>query len=315
MQYGIILYIMDDVDYIDRRSGSVCREKIYGRWALSLLYGSSTGSRIFSFFFLPLFAKISWFSSWYGALQRKEESRKKIEPFIQAFDIDVSEFAEPVSSFQSFDAFFTRKLKPESRPIDPRADRIVMPADGRYLVFENIERTDSFYAKGQKFDLASFLQDDALARRFEGGSMAIVRLCPSDYHRFHFPCDGIPSSAKPIEGDLYSVNPMALRKRFSILSENKRVLTELETRNCGRIAIVEIGAACVGAIHQTYAPGRLAQKGEEKGYFSFGGSCIVLLFEPMRVRFDEDLLRASRRCLETKGSMGESLAQIGQASF
>jgi phosphatidylserine decarboxylase len=166
---------------------------------------------------------------------------------------------------------------------------------------------DGFYVKGQRFDLEAFLQDRVLARRFSHGSMMIARLCPTDYHRFHFPCDGNPGEAQLIDGPLFSVNPLALRKRLSILAENKRMITEIDTEKFGTILYVEVGATCVGTIHQTYQAGNTVRKGEEKGFFSFGGSCLVLLFEEGRVCFDEDLVRYSKANIETRACFGESM--------
>ncbi len=140
--------------------------------------------------------------------------------------------------------------------------------------------------------------------------MAIVRLCPSDYHRFHFPCDGTPSKARLINGALYSVNPMALRKRISILAENKRMITEIDTERFGTILYIEIGATSVGTICQTFTPELRVEKGEEKGYFEFGGSCIVLLFERGRVEFDSDLIRNTELGFETRSNFGQSLGHI-----
>ena len=294
------------IEYVDRKTGQKEVEEIYGRWALALLYGESVLSQIFSFLFLPFIARIPWASKWYGFLQKSPSSARKVLPFIAAYNIDASEFQE--QTFESFNDFFIRKLKPETRPIAKGKDRAVLPADGRYLVFPDLSRTDRFYVKGQTFDLPSFLQDPLLAHRFGDGSMAIARLCPTDYHRFHFPCDGMAGRAKPIEGPLFSVNPVALRRKLSILAENKRVVTEIKTDHFGTMLYVEVGATCVGSIHQTYRQGRIL-KGDEKGYFSFGGSCLVLLFEKGKIHFDEDLVSNTKNGLETKGLFGTSFGK------
>lgn len=299
---------MDDIRYIERSTGELCTEKVYGHRALSLIYGNSLFSRLFALVFLPLISRVPLISYLYGLMQKSASSRKKIEPFIQSYEVDASEFAEPVSSFRSFNEFFIRKLKPECRPIDPDPNVAVLPADGRYLVFPQIRRAEGFYVKGQEFDLCSFLHEETLGRRYADGSMAIVRLCPTDYHRFHFPVRGTASAVRPIPGPLYSVNPMALAKRLPILWENKRVITEIESENFGTVAMVEIGATCVGTIHQTYLPG-FVEKGDEKGYFSFGGSCVVLLFERNRIEFQQDLIENSSRYLETRGLFGTPLGR------
>lgn len=294
-----------DITYVDRNTGQKCQEKIYGRKFLSLLYGDGILNRIFSSFALPLLARISLFSSFVGYLQKRKSSAAKIAPFIEAYEVDASEFAE--RNFESFNDFFIRKLKSERRPLVSDPGRVAMPADGRYLVYP---RYDRFFVKGQEFNLESFLQNSDLARRFSEGSMAIVRLCPTDYHRFHFPCDGLPSEPRLINGFLYSVNPIALRKNISILSQNKRVITEIETERFGTLLYIEIGATCVGSIHQTFTPNQPIRKGDEKGYFEFGGSCIVLLFEKDRIEFDPDLVANSRHGLETRANFGESLGKM-----
>jgi phosphatidylserine decarboxylase len=301
---------MDDIHYIERVTGECSVERVYGRWALSLLYGDSFFARLFAALWLPLLARCSFLSRFYGFLQNRPNSKKKILRFIETFDIDSSEFADPVSSYRSFNEFFIRKLKPGCRPIDMRTDRVVMPADGRVLVFPDLSKTEGFYVKGQRFDLFAFLCNSVLARRYQEGSMMIVRLCPTDYHRFHFPFGGIPSRARAISGTLYSVNPVALGKRLSIFWENKRMVTELTTDSCGLILMVEIGATCVGTIHQTYRPEQSVCKGDEKGYFSFGGSSLALLFERGSIMFDEDLVENSLLHLETRVLFGSSLAQL-----
>lgn len=289
-----------EISYIDRKTGQKCIEKVYGHKALYLLYGDGFFRRLFSLFILPIIAHIPWVSQFYGFLQKRPRSVRKVTPFIEMYGIDSSEFVE--TKFHSFNDFFIRKLKPEARPVV--ADRIALPADGRYLAYQNF---DTFQVKGQTFNLATFLQDPVLARRFCDGSMVIARLCPTDYHRFHFPSDGTPSSARLINGPLYSVSPMALRRRISILSENKRMVTEIESTKLGTILYVEIGATSVGSIHQTYVPDLPVRKGDEKGYFEFGGSCLVLLFEKGRIILDEDLVENTRKGIETKANFGESM--------
>ena len=137
--------------------------------------------------------------------------------------------------------------------------------------------------------------------------MVIARLCPTDYHRFHFPVSGLPQNSQPIEGPLFSVNSLALSQRFSTLWENKRAMTQIESEEFGSVCMVEIGATCVGTIHQTFCPNRPVNKGDEKGYFSFGGSCVILLFEKGRIRFDADLVANSRQNLETRCLFGTSI--------
>lgn len=304
-----MIWDMAGITYRDRESGTLKNEKVYGKFFLEVLYGNTLLSKLFSLVFLPLIAHMPAFSFLYGKKQKSRNSKTKIIPFIRAYHVDVTEFADPVESFNSFNDFFIRKLKTEARPIAPQENVAVFPADGRHLIFPDISRVDGFYVKGIKFDLRRLLDDEFYFDIYKRGAMVISRLCPTDYHRFHFPCACIPGKAKVINGPLFSVNPMALKKHISILSENKRVLTPLETGLFGQALYIEVGATCVGSIKQTYIPNKPAEKGDEKGYFEFGGSCTILLFQPNRIQFDQDLIDTSAEHIETYAKMGTSLGK------
>lgn len=298
---------MTEITYYDRQTQKEVREKVYGLFFLKLLYGKNVVYRALSFFLLPLFSKVPLLSHLYGAFQKSRLSRCKVKPFIKAFDVDASEFLDPVDSYRSFNDFFIRRLKPGARRIIPGDERAILPADARYLVFPRIDRADGFWVKGKKFSLETLLQDRKLAASYESGAMVIARLCPVDYHRFHFPLACVPGAARLINGPLYSVNPMALRRNIEILSENKRMVTELQTKHFGKVLFIEVGATYVGSIHQTYTPHVACAKGAEKGYFSFGGSCLILLFEPETIVFDRDLIEVSSKKREVRALLGQSL--------
>ena len=300
---------MNEITFLDRKTRREEKEKVYGQFFIEMLYGDGFLPRFFSFLFLPLFARIPFLSKLYGSFQKSAMSRFKVKPFIRAYQIDASEFLDPVDSFASFNDFFIRRLKPECRPIENGDDVAVLPADARYLVFQNIEKADGFWVKGKKFSLKELLQDEDLAARYASGAMLMARLCPVDYHRFHFPCQCTPGEAKLINGPLYSVNPMALKRNIEILSENRRMITALESQTFGTVQYIEVGATYVGSIHQTFAAGKSYAKGDEKGYFSFGGSCLILLFEPGRIVFDQDLIDASMKKMEVRGQLGQSLGR------
>lgn len=298
---------MSKIIYFDRLNQKKKQEKVAGKFFIDLLYEDRFLSRCISFFLLPLTAKFSFFSKLYAAFQKSSLSRHKIAPFIKKFEIDSSEFLEPVTCFRSFNDFFTRRLKLEKRPIAQGEKRAILPADARYLVFPDLSLVSHFFVKGKKIDLNDFLRDKALSDKYKAASMVIARLCPVDYHRFHFPCDAVPGKPQLINGTLYSVNPIALKRNIKILSENKRVITQLSTACFGNVLYIEIGATHVGSIHQTFQANKAYIKGDEKGFFSFGGSCIVLLFEPNRIRFDQDLIAHSAQGREVLGLMGQSL--------
>lgn len=284
----------------NRKTGILEPEQIYGEKAISFLYGDKALGKPL----MDLVCKFPLFSMLYGKLQSSRASAKKVKPFIENFDIDASEFEK--QDFASFNDFFTRKLKPGARPL--ATTNLVIPADGRFLAFQNISKSDGFFVKGQKFDLAKLLHSESLADRYHSGTMVIARLCPTDYHHFHFPCDCRPGESTLINGALYSVNPIALKQNCHIFTENKRRLTLLDTA-FGTVAYMEIGATSVGTIVETYSPGNHYRKGDEKGYFSFGGSALVLLFEPGRITLDPDLQQTGLDKIELRCLMGQSLGK------
>jgi phosphatidylserine decarboxylase len=295
---------MQDVYFIDRKSKKKIKEEIPGGSSIEFLYSQNYFAR----WLRPLICHFPYFSKLYGDMQKASTSRKKIVPFIEKYKIDASEFLEPVDSFSSFNDFFIRKLKPSARPIAEGDEIAILPADGRYLAFQNFQREDGIFVKGKKFSLEVLLGDAKLAHKYQEGSLLIGRLAPVDYHRFHFPTHCTPSETRLINGPLYSVSPIALNHNIQILAENKRVITLLQTHEFGTMIAIEVGATNVGSIHQTFEPHTSYAKGDEKGYFSFG-SCLVFLFEPGRIQFDLDLLENTHAGLETYAHMGESLGR------
>lgn len=286
------------IQVINRQSGKLETEQVYGKNAVLFAYGEAWYQK----FLLTLVSRLPLFSFLYGTWQKCPWTKNKVKKFIQTYHIDASEFEK--NDFTSFNDFFIRRLKPSVRPL---AKGAVIPADGRYLAFQNFEKSESLFIKGQKFSLETLFEDPALANRYQKGSLLFGRLCPTDYHRFHFPCSGVPAKSRLINGSWYSVNPFALKKNIHILTQNKRMVTKVHTKNYGTVLIVEIGATNVGSIIQTYHPDLPVQKGQEKGYFSFGASALVVLFEPGAVQFCEDLLEASRRGCEVRCLMGQPL--------
>ena len=295
--------------YYDRYSQTLKTEQIYGERWLRFAYENPTGG-----FFVWALARRTFFSKWYGWKMNKRISALRILPFITEYNMDVDEFAKSAFDFKTFNEFFFRALKPVARPIASGEHVAVFPADGRHLAFANVDTADGFYVKGQKFSLAKLFGEDALpegerplAKQFAGGAMLISRLCPVDYHRFHFPVAGVPGESRLINGWLYSVSPVALRRNVHRLVENKRQLTLIQSPPFDTVAMLEVGATNVGSIKQTYVPGRPVQKGEEKGLFAFGGSCVITIFPRGRIRFAADLLAQSEQCIETYARMGDEL--------
>jgi len=292
--------MLPKIRYVDRATKQICTEEVYGEKFVLLLQMRWIGPLL-----SWLVGRFSLVSRLYGALQRRPSSAKKVKPFVERYGLDPSEFAQPLDTFASFDDFFTRKLRPSARPISDSP--LICPADGRYWVCPSISRSEGFLVKGRWFDLDSLLQSKEMAEQYSGGAMVMARLCPTDYHRFHFPCSGHVGQSRQLPGSLRSVNPWATHNRMSIFSENKRAITLLENESFGQVLIVEVGATCVGTIHQTFLPDQEVEKGDEKGYFSFGGSSMILLFEPKKLKLSSDLVDQSACYLETLCQMGQSL--------
>lgn len=288
------------IRYYDRQSGLLKTEKVAGEKWLVWLYENPVGEAT-----LWALAKRKVVSSLYGNRMDLPSSANKIQPFVKEFGVDLS--AAQKQDFNSFNDFFTRKLKSDARPVDTSETVVVSPADGKLLAYAPIGSSD-FIIKGYRFDLFTFLQNDPLARKYLDGILVVIRLAPPDYHRFHFPVSGTISPITRIEGDYYSVNPLALRKMAGIFCLNKREYTLISNPVFGDVVMAEVGATMVGSIVQTHA-GDSADKGEEKGYFKFGGSTVVLLFEKNRIRIDDDLLEHSRKGYETSVRTGERMGE------
>lgn len=293
---------LQPIHFYDRHDRTVRIERIYGEKWLRWAYEHPVGRMS-----VEALLKRAVFSKWYGWRMNRPASAAKVLPFIVDYEVDVEEFAKPPLSYKTFNEFFYRTLKPEARPIAPGGEVAVLPADGRHLVFPDVDACAGFYVKGAKFTLAELLGDEALGREFVGGSLVISRLCPVDYHRFHFPVNGTPGEPVLINGCLYSVSPVALRRNVRYLVQNKRERTLVDSPEFGRVAVLEIGATCVGSIGQEFVPGRAVAKGDAKGWFAFGGSCVATVFQRGRIRFDADLVEQSARHVETYARMGERL--------
>ena len=293
----------EKIKYIERKTGEIKVEKVMGEKALEFLYYNPFGKLT-----LETVVKRKFLSDWYGKKMSKPESKEKIKSFIEEMEINMKDYKRPVEDYKNFNDFFYRELKDGARIIDFDEDVIISPADGKILAYENIKEVDKFFVKGSEFTLEEFFNDKELARKYENGTLVIVRLAPADYHRFHFPVDGEISETKKIEGNYYSVSTHAIRTNFKIFCENKREFAILKTQKFGDIAMADIGATMVGSIVQTYVPNTFVRKGQEKGYFLFGGSTCILIFEKDKIQIDEDILENTKNKIETRIYMGEKFA-------
>lgn len=291
-----------EIKYINRSDNRIKIERPPGEELLDFLYHNPFGERVI----LPI-VKQKFISKWYGKVMDRSISKNRIEPFIKSLNIEMTESQKKIGEFESFNDFFYRKLKPEARKIE---NGLVSPGDGKMIAFKNVSEVNTFFVKGEKFTLKEFLQNDILAEEHANSSLVILRLAPNDYHRYHFPYEGIPSQPEKIEGVYYSVSPISLSKKFTkVFSENKKEVCQLKTRNRGEILIIPVGATMVGSLNSTFKPDSMVKKGEEMGYFAFGGSSVVLLFKSNSFELDTDLIENTKNQLETSVKMGEKIAK------
>lgn len=215
----------------------------------------------------------------------------------------MSEVLLPTEDFKNFNEFFYRELKPGARPPSApnNAKIITSPADCRTVVFNRIDDATRIWVKGREFSVARLLGDTYAddAGRYTGGSLGIFRLAPQDYHRFHVPVDGILREPKLIEGEYYTVNPMAIRSALDVYGENVRVVVPIDSVAHGRVMVICVGAMMVGSTVITRTAGDQVARAEELGFFKFGGSTVLLIFEPGVMKFDDDLADNSRDAVET----------------
>lgn len=289
------------VEVYDFEKKQLIEEKIPAEELLRFMYHNETFSALSLRYAL---SKNSFVSSIVGYWMSLPLSRKSVDSFIKNHGIKKEDFEK--TTFKSFNDFFTRKLAKNSRPISK--DSVIIPCDGRHLFYQDLSATNSFYVKGQSLSLAKLIKDDNLASLYSKGSMIISRLAPADYHRFHFPDDVTLSSVTLINGALYSVNPLALRKMIKNLTENKRLIVQMISKTHGNILQIIIGATNVGSIHLTAEIGKEYKKGDELGYFSFGGSMIITLFQAKSVEINNQFTLHTQNLTEVLLKMGTSLS-------
>ncbi|KEH86441.1 phosphatidylserine decarboxylase [Clostridium novyi] len=277
-------------------------EKVAGDNYLKWIYSSPVGLN-----FLELMVKKKFFSKLYGKYCDSKHSAKKVSKFIDDFNINEKEFTLKKSDFKSFNDFFYRKLNNDARPIINDENILISPADGRLFAYENIDIHNLIQVKGLTYSLDELLKNIELAEKYIGGTCLLFRLAPVDYHRFHFIDDGICEEAVKISGSYYSVNPIALEKVPKLFCENKREYSIFHSKHFGDVLYVDVGATCVGSIIQTYTPNEDVVKGDEKGYFKFGGSTIILFFEKDKIIVDKDIVEQTQKGFECKVLMGEKI--------
>ncbi|WP_143317798.1 phosphatidylserine decarboxylase [Clostridium sp. HBUAS56017] len=286
----------------NRKTNTYEEEKVAGGKYITWCYASPIGKSL-----TELLIKKKLVSKLYGKYCDTKLSKRKIKTFIDDFDIDMGITTKKLDEFSSFNDFFIRQLTNEARPFNTDIKTLISPGDGRLLAYDNISMNKLIQVKNLTYSLSELLGDDKIAQEYEGGICIVLRLCPTDYHRFHFVDSGIPGKSKFINGSYYSVNPTALERIPKLYCQNKREWSLFKSDNFGDIIHVEVGATCVGTIVQTYTPGQKVKKGEEKGYFKFGGSTTILFFKKDTISISDDILVQSSLGFECKVSMGETI--------
>ena len=263
---------------------------------LRFCYNSRLGKPILWLFTRRPLSKIA------GAFLDSRLSKMLIKGYAKRNNIDLTQY-EP-GPYKSFNAFFTRRILPQLRPVDTDPDALIAPCDAKLSVYK-IGENSEFEIKGFSYTVGSLLADGDLAARYNGGTCLVFRLCVDDYHRYHYLDNCSHTSSKFIRGALHTVQPIALEKR-RVFTENCRECTLLHTDNFGDVMQVEVGAVMVGRIVNNHDSGSFS-RGEEKGRFEFGGSTIVLLLEKDRAVLDSELWENTANDNETVVRYGERI--------
>ncbi|PQE30375.1 phosphatidylserine decarboxylase protein [Rutstroemia sp. NJR-2017a WRK4] len=294
----------------DRITGQINEERmsVYVRLGIRLLYKGLKSKEMEKKRIRKLLKGLSFKQ---GVKYDDPASAAEIQKFINFHQLDLSEVLLPLDQFKNFNEFFYRQLKPDARPCSaPDNPRIIVsPADCRSVVFNRMDEATRIWVKGREFSVERLLNgaypEDA--KRYTNGALGIFRLAPQDYHRFHIPVDGVMGTPKTIEGEYYTVNPMAIRSALDVYGENVRVVVPIDSVAHGRVMVICVGAMMVGSTVITRKAGDNVKRAEELGYFKFGGSTILLLFEEGAMRFDDDLVGNSSEALETLIRVGMSI--------
>lgn len=226
-----------------------------------------------------------------------------ITRFAERYQVDMSEAAEPdLSAYENFNAFFTRALKPNARPLDSRTDSILCPADGAISQLGPIEQDQIFQAKGHSYSLADLLASDTDASAYVGGQFATVYLSPRDYHRVHMPLAGRLTKAVYVPGELFSVNTRTAENVPNLFARNERLVAHFDT-TLGPMVVILVGAMIVASIETVWGGVEpigssirvrefseneqlTLNRGAEMGRFRLGSTAIVL-FGPDVMAWDE----------------------------
>lgn len=287
----------------DRLTKKYIEENVAGKKYIDWCYKSMVGKSL-----TEVFIKRKLFTSMYGRFCDSSLSKSKVKSFISDFNIDTNECAKSINEYKCFNDFFTRKLKDNARPFSKNPNDLISPGDGRLICYDNIDASNVIQVKDFTYSLQELI-GNSLSAEYNGGTCLVLRLCPLDYHRFHFIDNGVCGPTHKIKGSYYSVNPIALDNIEELYCKNKREWNIFKSENFGDILQVDVGATCVGTIVQTYKENSYINKGDERGYFKFGGSTTILFFKKNTIKIDKDILTQSSLGIETHVLMGEKIGE------
>lgn len=280
---------------LPRRAADPAAPGLQGK-ALDFLYGTAFGR----FLLKPLVhPAVSRLGGWFLSLGI---SKLFIGPFIRANKIDMSQYEPQV--YRSYNDFFTRRIRPGARSVDMNPGHFVSPCDSKLTALP-ISDDCRFTLKHTAYTVSSLLRDEDLAAQYRDGWALIFRLTVDDYHRYCFPVSGSVSGRKSISGVLHTVNPIA-NDRYPIYKENTREYCLIRSETFGQVLMMEVGALMVGKISNHPSLPQVI-RGQEKGFFEFGGSTIVVLLQAGKAMIDQDILENSNHGLETVVKYGEKI--------
>lgn len=284
----------------DRKNRKYIEEKECGKRGLEFLYNTVVG-RVF----LKLIFANKWFSKCQAVYQNSRLSKKKIKSFVEEHDIDMTMYSD-ISSYRSFSEFFKRKrdIKKYISKSAMDEDKLISIADSKLQVIK-LQDNSTFVVKKSVYDLDELIKDNQLSEKYKDGVCLIFRLAVDDYHRYHYLDDGEILSSKYINGKLHTIRPIS--SKYKAFTRNSRVVSVLKTKNFGEVIQVEVGAMLVGKIFNHKCDS--FRKLEEKGYFDFGGSTIIQIFEKDSIIIDDDILKESKDGIETKVQIGMKIGK------
>lgn len=267
---------------------------------LNFLYGTFVGRIV-----LKILTR-RWISNLIGIYMNSSLSKHKIKKFIDKNNINTYEYE--YKHYKSYNEFFTRKVIESKRPINASKDTLISPCDSKLTAYKinddlTLRIKDSFYS------INSLIEEDIM-EEYKGGDALVFRLSTDNYHRYCYIDSGKKSKNYYINGVFHTVQPISLN-HYNFYKTNSREWTILYTNNFGKVIDIDVGALGVGRIKNNHNEYEF-KKGEEKGYFEFGGSTIVLLFKKNTIELDRDIIENSKDNIETIVKYGE---RIGKAKF